>query len=278
MNLNLRKAVLLVAGLTVFGGVLPVHADLPTLDDKEWLGYFVGVKNRDFRFDIDTKGGMTLLPLSVKKEDLDHRLRVKIDFQVEEIQPNGQVVVKNVMQDSLMSEQAPTHKPQDIVIKGKVTGDATFEAYLAEDRGVIVLGGKITSPGTLKNPLRFSIFTRIPNAYPSSKLTEDLGKFEALTKRDRVQVMFADGKNGKISGSDPVSALSKDGALPPISAVNIDFSSLDGHKYVITAEPNSAMVVSGEADKLSYQGIGLHWSSDAAKDPEGKARLRIAVK
>lgn len=267
----------MVAGLASLGSFLQAHADLPTLEKKELLGYFIRFENRNFRYDVNTKGETSLL-LAGKKDYLDQRLKVNINFRVEETEPNGQIVVKNIDPSSLTSEQSPTEKPENVVIKGKVTGDATFEVYMTEARGAIILGGKVTNPGTLKNPLRFSIKAKIPNAYPNSQTTEDLGKFEALVKKDRVQVLWMDGKNAKITGVDPFSALTKEAAVPPISAAYMDFSSYEGNKLVITADPNSSMMISSPTGKSAYQGFELTWYSDAAKDPEGKARLNFSVK
>jgi hypothetical protein len=278
MNSNSMKAGLLAVAIC-FGGVSSVRADLPTLEDKEWLGYFIGVQNRDLRFDINTKGKGSLTFVE-KKGNVAKSHQVDITFQIEETLPSGKTSVIQLIPDSLTSDQAPTNKPQNVIIKGKVAGDATFEIYLNEARGAIALGGKVTGSGSLQNLLKFSIHAKIPNAYNNEKIdeTSKLKAFEAKLKKDRFQAIFADGKKGKITSGDELSTLMKSADSPAISAAQLDFAAYDGRKYALTAEPNSSMSVSSEAGKPIYRGLEFTWTADAAKDPEGKARLLLEVK
>ena len=158
-----------MAGLMGLAATLPASADLPGLEGDEWLGYFVGFKNKKYQFAITSQGKTTLRVIGEKGEPLNQMMTILVEFLVEETQPDGKSTAKYIKAESLESAQPATNKPQQMVIRGKVTGDAGFEAFVSEDRGVISLGGRLLDPGTLTSPTRFSIRLKVPKAYPYAK-------------------------------------------------------------------------------------------------------------
>ena len=271
-----------VAGLLGVAGISPVSAELPGLEEKEWLGYFVGFQNRKFQFAITSQGKAAIKVIGKKGEPLAKTLSIPVEFLVEEIRPDGKPSVKNLMPETLESAQPATLKPQQIVIRGKVTGEASFEVFVNEDRGVISLGGRLLDPGTLtKNPLRFSIRVKFPDAYPNAKANGDKKEGKELkekSKNDRLQLSWTDGTRVRQPTDQAVAAGSKEINGPGIAAMQVEFSSYDEKKFEFAASPGSKMTLSGGPAAPLHQGFAVTWLADPAKDPEGKARLSFEVK
>lgn len=277
-----RRMGLIAASLIGATGILPVSAELPGLSEKEWLGHFVGFGNKRFQFGVTTQGKAAIRVTGKKGEPLNQRLAIAVDLLVEEILPDGKITVKQIMPETLESAQAATDKPKNIVFHGKVKGDASFEVFINEDGGAISLGGRLLDPGTLKkNPLRFSIRLKFPHAYPNEKANGDKKKakaFEDKIKNDRLQLTWTDGKHVKQSTAGKVEAGAKEINGPGIAAAQIEFRSYEDKQFELVASAPSSMALSNARTGPLHEGFFLTWTSDPAKDPEGKARITIAVK
>lgn len=264
--------------------VVPSHGDLPSLDDKGWVGTFMGIESRRFEFRLTSRGEGSILVLGKTGSTVGEKLAVKLNFVVEEVMPDGKVVTKTLLTDSLESSQAPAKEIKDVTFSGKVTGDASFEAKLEENRGVISVGGKLLSPGTLKNPVRFAVKVVFPNAYADdSKEDKEMDKkkakaFEDKIEKDRIQLKWLQGKSPRVSPTDVVDASSKEISGTGIAALGVEFSSYQEKRFELIASPNSMMMLSNTAPQPLNQGFTVIWRADTAKDPEGKARLSVEVK
>jgi hypothetical protein len=182
----------------------------------------------------------------------------------------------------LTSEQPASIGFNDITYRGKVTGDASFEVTINNDRGKISLGGKLLDPGTLKNPLRFAIIVNFPNGYPDNSEKAEGKKeekaFADKTKNDRLQLKWTDGKGVKPSLTEATDASSKEINGPGISALSLELSSFQGKKLEFFASDGSSFTLSNASGKSLHDGFKATWLVDPAKDPEGKARLSFEVK
>jgi hypothetical protein len=269
------------AGLIGIAGILPASAELPSMNEKDWLGYFVGLKTRSYMFGITPNGRASIKVLNEKGDPVAQKLTIQVDFKIEETMPDGKVIGRLMKPESLESAQAATNKPKDVVFKGLATGDIGFEVFVTEERGGIALGGRLLEPGALKNPSRFCISVKVPNAYPDVKVDEDKKAkkaFEDKVKGDRVQISRMDGKREKLSMMEPVAANSPEVTGPGLSGVQIDASSYKDRKIQFSASPNSSIALSNPSKQPLGDGFDLVWKADPAKDPEGKARLQIEVK
>ncbi len=292
MDMNVRKLQvgLVMVALVSVSGSIRAKADLPSLDDRKWVGCFAALETKLYEFSLTTQGKGKLEVIGKKGTPIGHTLGISIEFLVQETLPDGKVVTKAVRADTLESPQPATLKPENLVIRGKVTGDAEFEAYLTEARGTISVGGKLLSPGTLtKNPLRFGIRVNLPNAYPyeNGKSEEKDSKADAKkaakaleekTKNDRLQLKFTDGKARKQSLTEAVDASSAEVNGPGISALSWEVSTFQDKKILLVASENSVMKLTNGTAKPMNTGFAVTWTPDLAKDPDTKARLTIDVK
>ena len=271
----------LAAGVMGMVAILPVCAALPTMTEKQWLGYFVGVENRAFRFGFTSEGAAQIIPMGKKGEPASNKLIIPVGFEVLETMPDGKVVSRQIQPASLESAQPATDKPRNVVIKGKVTGDASFEIFINEERGGFSLGGRLLEPGTLKNPLRFAIGLKIPDVYANTKKDGDKkaeNAFEEKTKRDRLQLVWTDQKRVKQSLAERVDASSKEISGPGIASLQLELSAYDGKKIEVTASENSSIALVNKPQSSLVEGFSMSWTADVAKDPEGKARLNYGMK
>jgi hypothetical protein len=282
MNILNSKMSMLLAGLIHVAGIGPASAELPALNKQPWLGYFVIVDNNRLQFGIPSDGKATLRVIGKKGEPVGQRLGVLCNFVVEETLPDGKVSIKTLIPESLESSQPATDKPKKVTFRGKVKGDAVFEVSMDEDRGKVLLGGRLIDRGTLTvNPTRFSIQLKFPDAYPNDKKSGDkreMEKFEEKISKDRVQLAWVGGKRVKLPNDKPVDTGSKEVNGPGIDSAEIEFSSYQGKKIELDASENSMMTLSNSKIEPLHAGFTISWAADPAKDPEGKARLTIDVK
>lgn len=271
----------LTVGVIGLAGALPLSAELPSMSEKENLGYFIVARSKSFDFGLTSDGKTTIKVLDDKGVPVNNKLTLGVDFNVTETLPDGKKIKRQFNAESLETTSPATDKPKNVVFKGKVTGDIEFEATVSEERGMIMLGGRLLNPTALKNPTQFSIDVRIPSATPEAKADSnkrDAKELEDKMKADKIQVTWTDGKKARIPANKAVEGASKEVSGPGITAANIDFSAYKDRKIQLTASPNSSIMISNPSTRPLSEGFSLNWTADPAKDPAGKARLAIEIR
>jgi hypothetical protein len=285
VNHKFHPIALAAALITGFAGLPKAYAQLPMLDKQPWLGNFAVFANKRFNITISPQGNIELIPLNEKDEPVGKQLAITIDAGIEEIRPEGKVIMKEVKVDTLVSDDTPTEKLEKTTIRGNVTGGAEFELKLEQVRGIIFIGGRVLNAGTLtKNPVRFAVRVRIPNAYPyddTQAASADKKAERAFIKKlkgDSLQVKWTDGKSVKQDFEKTVDVTSKELNGPGIASAEVDISSYTGKRIILTAAPNSSMTLRNQQPEPLHRGFTICWQADTAKDPESKARLAIEVR
>ena len=163
-------------------------------------------------------------------------------------------------------------------------GSVNFELSITEERGGILLGGKIIDPGKAKNPVRLAIEVRIPNIAPHIPADKDADERKAkkelkrLMKNERLSLKWIDEKSVKPDILEPTDASSPEVSGPGIATLSGEFGKLGGAKLEFAAAPNSALTLSNDPTKPLLQGFTVRWLAEPAKDKESKARLSLQVK
>ncbi len=273
----------LLVGVLGAAGMFPLAAQLPMLSDKEMLGYFLAADSKSFEFRIGADGKTSIKVLDSKGNPVNSKLAIPVTFSIEETLPGGKTISRQFSPESLETTFPATMKPKDVTFRGKATGDIGFEVFVTEERGAITLGGHLLNPAELKNPTRFGIEVRIPNAVPEAKPDSEGDKKAAkeredAVKDDKVQLMWTDGKKARIAGDEAVEGSSKEVSGPGISAAVVQFAAFKDRKIQVTAGPNSSMMLRNPSKRRLVEGFDLFWSADPAKDPQGKARLTIEIR
>lgn len=268
--------------LTLSGcGILRVSAQLPTVEKQPWQGYYAAFANKHFQFTVTSDGQIKLTPIGDGGESVAQKMNIPIDITIQEISPDGKVTNKKIKLESLQPAESATNKLVKAGFTGKVTGDASFEVVIEQQRNVISIGGRMLDPGTLKkNPLRFSIHVKFPDPYLNAiKTGKKEGKaFGKIIDKDRVDLKWADGKRKKAKLDENVEAIAKESNGAGITSAEIDISSYKGKKFEFACSPNALMNFSNDQPAALHEGFTLVWTPDANKDPDGKARLSFQVK
>ena len=146
------------------------HAQLPGLEDKIWLGYFAGYASRDCLFGVGSNGEIRTANRIVQGQGQRGAgiaaSAMSILVGIEEDKPNAKPSVRTIREETLETTDEPTDKLQKTVIRGKVTGDASFELTIERDRGNFIISNRLIDPGTLtKNQIRPVVVLQMKTLY-----------------------------------------------------------------------------------------------------------------
>lgn len=272
-------ASLLCAGITTQSAM----AELPSLTEKDWLGRFAVSANSKYKFTIQTEGAIHLVPEGSRKKKVAPYAAIKIAPRIEEMMPDGTQAGREIINSSLESSDPATAELRKTTIRGKVTGDTTFEITIEDRQGTIYMGGKIIQPGpAVKNPLRFTILTTFPTLYQfetrGDMSEEQREKFQKKLEEDKITLKRTDGKKVKQTFESAVEGASEKVSGPGIASAEVDCAEYAGKKIVLTAATNSSFMLSNPNNEPLWNGYTLKWTTDPEKDKGNKAQLAIEVR
>ena len=254
---------------------LPGAAQLPTLQDKKWLGHFVGYERRDFQFGVMQDGEMKIEVINDKGVAMGMVKTILISPAVCEV-VGPRSIVKKIDEKSLISPDKPNPKAEKISYRGKVTGGAEFEMNVAFDGDKVMLGGRILNPGALKTPLEFQIRTKIQNVY----MYTDKEKLKNETDRDRIEFIRDDKERGRIGSYKAAKFTDENVFGKGLTSVEVEMKPFAGKRFKFELEGPGIMRMENPRGISScpMEGFVVLWRHDAEKDPEGKGRVIIEVK
>lgn len=267
-----------MAGL--LAGVLApaVRADLPSLGEKEWLGYFIGVSERGHRFGLTAKGAGLVQVLNAKGQPLTSQLNVTFDLGIREIQPGDKIVWHAPKPESLESATPATTTPENVVIRGQTGGDAAFEATINANRGALEVSGHLLDKGKLtKNPADFAVRIKFPNVYPYNDPLAEKQKikaFEKKTSRDQILLSLANNKREKLDPAKSEPEKLAAAASAGIVGIRVEFSAYPDARFEISAPAGTKLLLAPKNDAPLRDGFTLDW----IPGPDGKKPLVIDVK
>ena len=269
--------------LCACAGTQSAMAELPSLTVKEWLGRFAVSANNKYTFEVETSGAIKLLPEGSRKKKTPAYAVIKIAPRIEEMMPDGTQAAREIIQSSLESSDPATAELRKTTVRGKVTGDTTFEITIEDRQGTIYMGGKIIQPGpAVKNPLRFSVRTTFPTLYQYESKTdmsdEEREKFQKKLEDDKITLKWTDGKKVKQTFESNVDGSSDEVSGPGIASAEVDCADYGGKKIILTAATNSSFKLSNPNNEPLWNGYNLTWSADPEKDKGNKAQLAIEVR
>ncbi|MGD7653900.1 MAG: hypothetical protein ACQCXQ_11835 [Verrucomicrobiales bacterium] len=276
--------------VATFGGTTRSDAILPMMEEDEWLGYFVGVEDNKWRFGMTSQGKITIFPIESGGKVSAHGTKFSVQAGVQEVMPNGSVVMKTTDPESLTSENEASLRFDTVTISGEATGGVKFEMYIEQRSGFVMIGGKVTDPGELKNP-RFAASVYLPKAYSRAKPPKSAEgdereikkwqkKQDRVLKKDKLSFKRRDGERGGFDFLEPVLLDSEEvNGKDGMSEIEVECEDYNGRDFVFNASPNSVMTLSnGKEARSLANGVRISWHQEADKDPEGKARFAIKGK
>jgi hypothetical protein len=262
------------------------HAQLPGLDDKIWLGYFAGYSSRDFLFGVGSNGEIRLQIESSKGKGTGSiaASAMSILVGIEEDNPNAKPSVRTIREETLETTDEPTDKLQKTVIRGKVTGDASFELTIERERGNFIISNRLIDPGSLtKNPIRPVVVLQMKTLYTSADKGE-LSKAQIKEReKDTLELKWTDGTRKKFSLSDEMDATLEAVNGPGISIAQIEAGGLIRDRKLTLEAPAGVSVIRAGNQLPQMLNRGMRFTAmPAPAKPGGKpndtARLVIGVR
>ncbi len=269
--------------------ILPATAQLPSLSAEPWLGYFAGEQTSRCTFGISSDGEIHFTPAEDATRangGWSFRMRPVI----EEITPQGKVVVRELVQESLKTAQPAANKIEKVVFTGEVKGGGTLEMTVEQSRNNFLIGGRVVDPGPGNNLKRFALIGRAPRFYAPYETSKGKDSEEAKAqqaKRDKalenkvqgetLDLKLMDGKVVKQPILEPADLGSAEISGVGVSEIGMDFQLYRGRKLFLTASPNSTFALGLEkGGKIFKRGFSIYWRPDPKMDVGGAARMAIS--
>jgi len=235
-----------------------VHADLPSMSKLPWIGYFMATKEKKYQITIATVGTARLEVLNNEGLASHGATNVGISFSIIETLPDGKTVNRTAIPDSLASDQPAEIDPKKpMVFRGKVQGDAAFEAIYYPERGGFSFGGKVTDKGALTNPLSFAVNANFAPYHISQDSIEGV---EKIAKRDSIRCETTERKREKIGFLDQAASPT----AVPIQITNAEISTEGFNRlgFKLVSSTGTSFTLSSNNGKRFLEGFSLLWKTN----------------
>ena len=243
------------------------RADLPGLKEQPWIGYFIGINKRDYRFGITAKGKGILYPLKKDGTPVATTNPIDINFDIIETLPDGKTVRKQFTDGTIVSDDKPTTDPKQAVkFRGYVTGNASYEVTVIPERDGVSFSGRITDKGELTNPLHFAVsvdFTPYKQGKGDTK--DEIKSFEKKIRRDEIRYESVSREKGKIDFLDEgnPAAVAPDG----FTEAEIKTEGYGGIGFEIKSSFKSKFNFEDKGEKPLWNGFTLRWTVNDGAEP-----------
>lgn len=287
MTTQQLRSLAMAAMLPCIQGIQPAYAQLPMMKEHPWIGYFAVAEDRAFQLLLVTDGTLTIKALNKDGRVIEPPIALK--FLAMETLPDGSVRELAMKPNAIESSDPPTAKLKKTVFQCKLTdqatGQPTLEGTIEITNGTILARARIIDKGAFTNhPLRPVIRVVFPSFYVaenSAKAQWDRKKskdFERQIAKDTVTLQHLDGKRVKLDCVEGTDAKSKEVNGLGSSSAEIRISAYQKRRIELLADPNSSITLGNTSTASLHNGFWLQWSPDAAKDPNGAAKLAISIK
>ncbi|WP_435894500.1 hypothetical protein [Oceaniferula spumae] len=272
------KAVVVVSSLLTAGTILfphQLHAQLPSMSEPPWTGFFSGYQQRDYEFGINNEGVMELYLMTKKKERVGHTRTIKIYPQVLIENDQGKRFYRSLNEDEgFATEIKPSLEHKEVKFTGETKGGVKLEINVKYDRSEIILDGKVLDKGDIKDPkVYFSYKVKVPAMYTSTYKDED--KAKSRMRKDKVRFIRAkDGKRVTLKSYEEVDVLAEENAKDGVRELEVDMDGQEGKKLIFGSldEKSTLIFTNRPADKKGklwegYEVLWLREMGDASAKP-----------
>ncbi len=243
------------------------RADLPGLKEQPWIGYFIGINERDYRFGITAKGKGILYPLKKDGTPVATTNPIDVNFDIIETLPDGKTVRKQFTDGTIVSDDKPTTDPkQAMKFRGYVTGNASYEVTVIPERDGVSFSGRITDKGELTNPLHFAVsvdFTPYKQGKGDTK--DEIKSFEKKIRRDEIRYESVSREKGKIDFLDEGNPATV--APDWFTEAEIKTEGYGGIGFEIKSSFKSKFNFEDKGEKPLWNGFTLRWTVNDGAEP-----------
>lgn len=249
--------------------------ELPQLTKQPWLGKYSGYEHRSFLFSVGTSGEAVLLATGEKGKPMGSSTAIRFQPLIEETLPDGRKVGRVGTKGGWEAVTPAAADPEKVVYRGTVAGGARFEVTFEFDGAEIRGGGKVIEKGNLTNPHAFVLRILFPDVYYYEK---DDGKKKLKAKKDRVDLLWTNGKKLKLDLVTPLDAESDKFNGPGVAQARVDLEGYQGNRFDLEAGDHARFQFWNKAEGELLDGFAFGWTADTAKDPDGKGRFVLKVR
>ena len=189
--------------------------------------------------------------------------------------PDGRSFSKSPSKGGWEAVTPANAEAEIITYRGTVGGGARFEVNFELDGDEIIGGGRIIDKAGVTNPLAFKLRIHMPDIYYFEKST---AKRANLAKKDRVDLLRADGKKLKLDLLTPLDAESQKINGTGMTKARVDLAGYKGGRFDFESGENATFEFWNKAEEPLIEGFALGWRPDPAKDRDGKARFTLKVR
>lgn len=257
-------------------------AELPTMQEKDWLGVFAAMEGRNYDFKVRTHGGSEMLMKKNKKVVSIHSVFAVRCVLLEQ---EGKKWVKRTLdKDSLESKQEASLDLEKVAYTANFTGDTKLGITHEFDGEEVLVGVKVLEKKT-KNPLRIGMEVVVPDLYKlhgKDKPTER--EMKKKLKDFEIRMISTDGKTKlKLDGGDVVEEEFKLDAKDQLGDKTVKYFSIESDKMgdnqlVLTTEEEDYGEMEIKQTKPLYHGLTVRWFPKEDKIGKEGCRLKIEVK
>lgn len=282
---------LLIAMLV--GGAGQSHAQLPSLNEAPWFGFFAGHNGTRGMFGITTEG-VLYYNHSADLENVNSGYFHRIHPSVEEARPDGEIVRRQLLPETLQTTDEPTTNPNKITFQGEVRGGTKIEVVVEFSRRDISVGGRIIEPAPGDRPQRFILHTQAPPFYlrygehkirtegteeEKAELEKRNAPQRAIAARENLVLRGLDGRRVRQPILDEVDLSSPEFNGDGFNSIEIDFDALRGRKISITTTENSRMLLSNPEPRPIFKYFyHITWMEDPARRNAGTGRMVFSTR
>ncbi|MGA0845426.1 MAG: hypothetical protein ACO3RV_02715 [Luteolibacter sp.] len=279
------------------GSQFSVTAQLPTLSEGSYLGYHAIYRDRDIEFGISSDAEVRMQPglsRGLSSSFMRGTYAIEAKPKILITRDNGTQTNAKIKPESLTTDGEATEE----FIKSNIAGEAgdaiRFGWNIEQVKGSIVMGGQCTAGDSQSASPEFQIEIKIPAQLTKSKLSNlsklvaapaddrkakrELRDFIRAYRDDRLAIRRVDGSTAKLLVAEPLTITMADLNGGGIAELELQSSIYEARRLIISADPGSSLSIETSRDKLLQPGFTITWKRDAEKDPEAKARVRIAVR
>jgi hypothetical protein len=250
--------------------------ELPSLDEKPWLGVYLANQGRGYDFTFGTEG-KAQLHLKEGRERDNAFSYFSIAYVLEE-KMGEKWVSRKMASDGFTSTHGASDDLEESTVVATYTGDTKVAITHKFEKGEIMVSGEIVEK-TTKNPLRFGVTLSVPYIWRKTG-DEEPSKRDL---RDKIKdaefrtVRASDGKRLKYEMWDEVKLADADELGGGATEVGIDVKRFGGRKVTLSlGDPESGLLRPVNVGPL-YSGIRVHWTvvEDLLGKEDGYLRIEI---
>lgn len=267
--------------------MMPIRAQLPSLENRVWLGYFAAHEGKDCLFGLSSRGEINIQFQSSRSKSeggiLPHA-SMSILVGIEEEKPNAKPSTRTIKVESLETKDDPTDKLEKTVIRAKVTGDATIELTIERDRSNFTISNRLIDPGSLtNNEIRPVVAFIIKSLYPSDAKGELSKAKKKERDNDTVDLKWTDGTRKNFSLSDEMDAKLAAVNGPGIAVAQLEAGGLIRNRKLTLTAPEGVSVIRASNQTPQMLSRGMRFTAVPAPvkpgaKPNDTARLVVSVR